>query len=38
MDVEDRRGRVVILWPSAWALQYAERENPHVKFLSEIDR
>ena len=34
----DRRGRTVLLFPSAWALQYAEKENPKVTFLSEIDR
>jgi hypothetical protein len=38
LDVTDRRGRIVLLFPSAWAVQYAERENPLVKFLSEIDR
>jgi peptide chain release factor 3 len=38
MDVTDRRGRTVLLFPSAWALQYAEKENPKVTFLSEIDR
>jgi hypothetical protein len=38
MDVIDRRGRTVLLFPSAWALQYAERQNPLVTFLSEIDR
>ena len=32
--VRDRRGALVILLPSASALQYAERENPDVKFLS----
>ena len=26
-------GRPVLLFPSAWALQYAERENPGVQFL-----
>ncbi len=38
LEVEDRRGRTVILFPSAWALQYAETHNPRVRFLSEIDR
>ena len=38
LDVTDRRGRLVLLFPSAWTLQYAERENPLVKFLAEIDR
>jgi peptide chain release factor 3 len=38
MDVTDRRDRTVLLFPSAWALQYAEKENPKVTFLSEIDR
>jgi peptide subunit release factor RF-3 len=32
--VRDRRGALVILLPSVSALQYAERENPDVKFLS----
>jgi peptide chain release factor 3 len=38
LDVTDRRGRTVLLFPSEWALQYAERENPKVKFLAEVDR
>jgi peptide chain release factor 3 len=38
MEVEDRRGRTVLLFPSPWALGYAERHNPTVTFLSEIDR
>ncbi len=38
LDVADRRGRTVLLFPSEWALQYAERENPNVKFLSEVER
>jgi peptide chain release factor 3 len=38
LDVTDRRGRTVLLFPSEWALQYAERENPGVKFLSEVER
>jgi len=38
LDVTDRRGRAVLLFPSAWAVQYAERQNPSVRFLSEIDR
>jgi peptide chain release factor 3 len=32
--VRDRRGALVILLPSVSALQYAERENPDVTFLS----
>jgi len=38
MDVVDRRGRTVLLFPSAWALKYAEGQNPLVRFVSEIDR
>jgi hypothetical protein len=38
MDVVDRRGRTVLLFPSAWALKYAEGQNPLVTFVSEIDR
>ena len=34
LEVADRRGRTVLLFPSAWALQYAERENPRVTFLA----
>jgi peptide chain release factor 3 len=34
MRTLDREGRQVLLFPSAWALQYAERENPGVQFLS----
>jgi peptide chain release factor 3 len=34
MQTLDREGRPVLLFPSAWALQYAERENPGVRFLS----
>jgi len=34
MRTLDREGRPVLLFPSAWALQYAERENPGVQFLS----
>jgi peptide chain release factor 3 len=33
MRTLDREGRAVLLFPSAWALQYAERENPGVQFL-----
>ena len=33
MRTRDREGRTVLLFPSAWALQYAERENPGVAFL-----
>jgi peptide chain release factor 3 len=32
--VQDRRGALVMLLPSASALQYAERENPDVQFLA----
>jgi hypothetical protein len=32
--VADRLGRTVLLFPSEWALQYAERQNPEVRFLS----
>ena len=38
LDVVDRRGRTVLLFPSAWALEYAEGKNPRMKFLAEIDR
>jgi peptide chain release factor 3 len=31
----DRTGREVVLFVSEWALQYAQRENPDVRFLSE---
>jgi hypothetical protein len=33
MRTRDREGRAVLLFPSAWALQYAERENPGIQFL-----
>ena len=32
MQAADRQGRPVLLFPSAWALQYAERQNPGVVF------
>jgi hypothetical protein len=32
------RQRTLLLFPSAWALQYAEGKNSRVMFLSEIDR
>jgi peptide chain release factor 3 len=32
--VVDRLDRTVLLFPSEWALQYAERENPGVQFLA----
>ncbi len=32
----DRAGRKVLLFPSAWALEYAERQNPGVKFVAEM--
>ena len=32
MQAADRQGRPVLLFPSAWALQYAERQNPGVQF------
>jgi peptide chain release factor 3 len=38
MDVTDRLDRTVLLFPTEWSLQYAERENPNVKFLSEVER
>jgi peptide chain release factor 3 len=38
LDVNDRLDRSVLLFPTEWSLQYVERENPGVKFLSEIDR
>ena len=33
MRTLNREGHPVLLFPSAWALQYAERENPGVQFL-----
>ena len=38
LDVLDKRGRTVLLFPSEGALQYAERENQKIKFLAEVDR
>jgi peptide chain release factor 3 len=32
--VADSHGRTVLLFPSEWTLQYVERENPDVRFLS----
>jgi len=32
MQATDRQGRPVLLFPTAWALQYAERQNPGVQF------
>ncbi|MCR4374343.1 MAG: peptide chain release factor 3 [Acidobacteria bacterium] len=37
MQTLDREGRLVLLFPSAWALQYAERQNPDVRFVSTPD-
>jgi peptide subunit release factor RF-3 len=31
----DRDGRPVILFPSAWARQYAQKENPGVTLADE---
>ena len=38
MEVTDRRGRTLLLFPSPWSVQYAEGKNKGVTFLSEIDR
>ena len=38
LDVNDRLDRSVLLFPTEWSLQYVERENPGVKFLSEVER
>ena len=38
LEVTDREGRRVLLFPTEWSLQYAERENPGVKLLSEVER
>ena len=32
----NRVGREILLFPSAWSLEYAERQNPGVTFASEI--
>ena len=32
--VSDRHGRPVMLFESEWALEYAQRTNPDVKFLA----
>jgi peptide subunit release factor RF-3 len=32
--VNDRHGRPVMLFESEWALEYAQRQNPDVKFLA----
>ena len=32
--VNDRQGRPVMLFESEWALEYAQRQNPDVKFLA----
>ena len=32
--VTDRQGRPVMLFESEWALDYAQRTNPDVKFLA----
>jgi len=37
MQTLDREGRLVLLFPSAWALQYAERQNPDVRFAATLD-
>ena len=34
LSTTDRSGRRVLLFPSEWDLQYCERENPAVQFLS----
>jgi peptide chain release factor 3 len=33
----NRAGREILLFPSAWALDYAERQNPGVTFAMEIE-
>jgi len=32
MQTSDKNGRLVLVFPSAWALEYAERQNPGVRF------
>ena len=32
--VNDRQGRPVMLFESEWALEYAQRQNPDVTFLT----
>jgi peptide chain release factor 3 len=32
----NRAGREILLFPSAWSLEYAERQNPGVTFAAEI--
>jgi peptide chain release factor 3 len=32
----NRGGREILLFPSAWALEYAERQNPGVQFPAEL--
>ena len=32
----NRDGREVLLFPSTWSLEYAERQNPGVTFVSEL--
>ena len=32
----NRNGREILLFPSAWSLDYAERQNPGVSFVAEL--
>jgi len=32
----NRSGREILLFPSAWALDYAQRQNPAVQFVAEV--
>jgi hypothetical protein len=36
MITTNRAGREILLFPSQWALEYAERQNPGVTFVTEI--
>ena len=36
MVATNRAGREILLFPSQWALEYAERQNPGVSFVAEL--
>ncbi len=36
MITANRSGREILLFPSPWALEYAERQNPTVQFVAEV--
>jgi peptide chain release factor 3 len=36
MITVNRAGREILLFPSPWALEYAERQNPNVQFVAEV--